>query len=266
MSDIDYDKKIALCKKLGADRFKKIVHIAEKLKFKVLKNVFPHYIENYDKRIDKELSRAMKKTHSKEEQEALLRLAKRDKMLIRKENNTEENRNYHIDKNNPEAIIDYLKWNKNVHVKGLIINALTATSIIAISTQLPAILPLIALEAADAFLNFQCINIQNCNIYRYEKNKDKIQKMSQAKMKHNIERYGKFAKIVDKELNENNYNLPKPKEITSKIQTKEELLQAMDIAIDELKSRGNIERANSLIEKKNKLLNKKENRKVKVYD
>ena len=39
----DYKKKIALCDKLGAAKFQKVVLKVEELKFKILKNIFPNF-------------------------------------------------------------------------------------------------------------------------------------------------------------------------------------------------------------------------------
>ena len=49
---IDYDKKIELCKKLGADKFQKVVFKAEELKFRFIRRFIPRYIEHMDKLYD----------------------------------------------------------------------------------------------------------------------------------------------------------------------------------------------------------------------
>ena len=49
---IDYDKKIELCKKLGADKFQKVVFKVEELKFKFIRRFIPRYLEHMDKLFD----------------------------------------------------------------------------------------------------------------------------------------------------------------------------------------------------------------------
>ena len=279
MKELDYDKKIALCKILGADKFKKVVEKVEQLKFKVLKKFFPSYIKRYDKRMDKILNKQLSKITDPVERKELIREVNRQKILIRKEHRLEQNRNYHMDENNPKSIINYLKWNKAVHIKGLKIDAISIAILGLIATQTLVVLPFIALEGIDAILNMQCINIQNCNIYRYEKDKERLDRLSDKKMKKNVKKYGEFAKVVGKELSKENKELPNGKDLTSAIRTEEEYLQALDITIDQLKKRGNIEKVEILNQKKEQLLTKINNRnemkstneyssggKVKVYD
>ena len=271
MSDIDYDKKIARCERLGSKKFMKLVEKVEKVKFKVLKKVFPGYLKRYDKRMDKALEKELKKVKTEEERKDLIRSFQRQKMLIRKEHNFEQNRNYHMDSNNPSAFVEYLKWNKDVHVQGLIMNGISSVAIAITGIFVPAVLPLLAFEAVDAFVNFQCINNQNKGIYRYERDKERIETVAERRREKNIKKYGEIAKVIDETLTkQETAKLPETKEVTKGIQTKEQLFQAMDLAIEELKSRGLIERADALNQRKVEAMNKygakASGGKVKIYE
>lgn len=259
MSGIDYDKKIARCERLGSKKFMKLVEKVEKVKFKVLKKVFPGYLKRYDKRMDKALEKELKRVKTEEERKELIRSFQRQKMLIRKEHNFEQNRNYHMDANNPSAFVEYLKWNKQIHVQGLIVNGISSVAIAVTGIFVPAVLPLLALEAVDAFINFQCINNQNKGIYRYERDKERIEAIADRKREKNIKKYGEIAKVIDKALEkQETAKLPETKEVTSTIRTKEELFQAMALAVEELKARGLTERAEALNQKKLEAMNKYE--------
>ena len=113
-------KKIALCDKLGAKRFQKVVLKAEELKFRFLKDIFPSLPERYEKQLkikrDKELSRAT----TDEEREKIIENYHKLLLEWKKELKREKNRNYHMDENAPTEILQYLEWNKQVHKRGLI--------------------------------------------------------------------------------------------------------------------------------------------------
>ena len=79
---IDYNKKIELCKKLGADKFQKVVFKAEELKFKFIRRFIPRYIEHMDKLYDwigkKELESSKKslKKYNKIKEDTIKKLSK----------------------------------------------------------------------------------------------------------------------------------------------------------------------------------------------
>ena len=49
---LKYKQKMRLCKKLGAEKFQKVVFEIEKMKFKILKTICPNFIKYFDKYYD----------------------------------------------------------------------------------------------------------------------------------------------------------------------------------------------------------------------
>ena len=188
MEAVDYKKKIELCEKLGANKFQKVVFKVEELKYKVIKTFFPRYIEWYDKLCDRKKKKELKKAKTKEEQKKIIDHYRMQKMIMRKEFHREQNRNYHMDPNKPTEILHYLNWNKDIHMKGIIKNAIAipALAITAAFGIWPTVvLPFLALEVGSLFVNFQCVNIQNCNIYRFKQREETMKKLEERRNKRN---------------------------------------------------------------------------------
>ena len=165
----DYKKKQELYKKLGAEKFQKVVFAVENLKYKLLKKFWPNFIDFYDKQCDKKRDKELKKEKDPKKRREIIERYRYEKMAIRKEMNREQNRNYHMDMNKPTEMIYYLNWNKNIHKRGIIINAITIPLLTAATIAgIPFAIPFLIEELASAFINFQCINIQNYNIYRFQ--------------------------------------------------------------------------------------------------
>lgn len=240
-------KKIALCDKLGAKRFQKVVLKAEELKFRFLKDIFPSLPERYEKQLkrkrDKELSRAT----TDEEREKIIENYHKLLLEWKKELKREKNRNYHMDENAPTEILQYLEWNKQVHKRGLITNAavitgaailLGAEPMIAevlieqapeisafISTHLPPVaLSAIGLESIGAFVNFQCMNLQNSHIYRFKIMKDRLEKKEQRRNDDLVSKYGALAPVY-RRCREKSIELPTIQDLINSCETPEELQQ-----------------------------------------
>ena len=266
---IDYDKKIELCKKLGADKFQKVVFKAEELKFKFIRRFIPRYIEHMDKLFDwigkKELESSKKslkrykrikedtiqrlsRTTSEEKKTRIKKRANRklkrikqriiptevikknvqtNKLLARKEYYLSQNRNYHMDLDRPTEMLAYLEYNKRVHMNGLKRNAVFLPIFTGLSIAFPIVTPLAAYELASTFINFQCVNIQNCNIYRYKKREEKFKKVEEKRAKLNIREYGTVSPIVSKALTEKKDKLPTMDEIIASVGNDPEALKEL---------------------------------------
>lgn len=227
MEAVDYKKKIELCEKLGANKFQKVVFKVEELKYKVIKTFFPRYIEWYDKLCDRKKKKELKKAKTKEEQKKIIDHYRMQKMIMRKEFHREQNRNYHMDPNKPTEILHYLNWNKDIHMKGIIKNAIAipALAITAAFGIWPTVvLPFLALEVGSLFVNFQCVNIQNCNIYRFKQREETMKKLEERRNKRNIEQYSEAGSLVTRTM-EKTEEIPSLSQIIDSIQTKEELEQ-----------------------------------------
>ena len=240
-------KKIALCDKLGAKKFQKVVLKAEDLKFRFLKDIFPSLPEKYEKYLRRKRDKALSKATTEEEKEKIV--GEYHKLLLewKKEIKREKNRNYHMDENAPTEILPYLEWNKKVHQKGLITNAavitgaavlLGAEPLLAevlieqapelsalISTHLaPIALSAISLESIGAFINFQCVNIQNSHIYRFKLMQDRLQKKEQKRNDELVTKYGALAPVY-RRCREKSIELPTIKDLIENCETPEEIQQ-----------------------------------------
>ena len=261
---IDYDKKIELCKKLGADKFQKVVFKVEELKFKFIRRFIPRYLEHMDKLFDwigkKELESSKKslkrykrikedtiqrlsRTTSEEKKARIKKRANRklkrikqriipaevikknvqsNKILMRKEYYLSQNRNYHMDLDRPTEMLSYLEYNKRVHMNGLKRNAVFLPIFTGLSIAFPIVTPLAAYELASTFINFQCVNIQNCNIYRYKKREEKFKKVEERRTQTNVRDYGNVSTIVSEKLKEKEDELPTIDEIIESVRNNPE--------------------------------------------
>ena len=277
---IDYDKKIELCKKLGADKFQKVVFKVEELKFKFIRRFIPRYLEHMDKLFDwigkKELESSEKafkkyikikeatkkklsKTTSEEKknkikirankrlkrikarimpEEVIMKNVQSNKILMRKEYYLSQNRNYHMDLDRPTEMLSYLEYNKRVHMNGLKRNAVFLPIFTGLSIAFPIVTPLAAYELASTFINFQCVNIQNCNIYRFKQKEEKLKKIEERRAKTNIKKYGKVSSIVSKELAKSKDRLPTMDEIITSVgDDKEALAELRQLALSTMSKR-----------------------------
>ena len=169
----------------------------------------------------------LKKAKTKEEQKKIIDHYRMQKMIMRKEFHREQNRNYHMDPNKPTEILHYLNWNKDIHMKGIIKNAIAipALAITAAFGIWPTVvLPFLALEVGSLFVNFQCVNIQNCNIYRFKQREETMKKLEERRNKRNIEQYSEAGSLVTRTM-EKTEEIPSLSQIIDSIQTKEELEQ-----------------------------------------
>ena len=280
---IDYDKKIELCKKLGADKFQKVVFKAEELKFRFIRRFIPRYIEHMDKlydwigkkelessrkakeksqRIREEAKKRISRTISEEKKtkikkranKKLLRLQSKiipeevikknvqsNKILMRKEYHLSQNRNYHMDLDRPTEMLSYLEYNKRVHMNGLKRNAVFLPIFTGLSVAFPITTPLVAYELASTFINFQCVNIQNCNIYRFKQKEEQLKKIEETRTRTNIRKYGKVSSIVSKELAKTEDRLPTMDEIIASVgNDKEALAELRQLAISTMSKRNAI--------------------------
>lgn len=237
METIDYEKKIALCERLGAKYFQKIVFLVEKLKYKVIK-LFPDYMEKCDKLCDRAKEKALKKAKTPEEAQEIKEHYIQQKMLLRKELHTEQNRNYHMDPNKPTEIIKYLNSNKDVHMHGMIRNLIAIPALlvaVGLGFAPYATIPVLVMTLGSLFINFQCVNLQNYNIYQYEPRKERMQRGEERHDKRNIERYSEAGAVVSRCM-EKTDDIPTLTEIIDSIETKEELEQFKKLVQQTLKN------------------------------
>ena len=236
----ELDRRIELSKKLGAVQFQKLVFLVEKVKFKILKKLVPNYLEYFDKHVDKIVRKRLSYANSEDEKEAILYKAKMDKMQERREFYQEQNRNYHIHKENPTQILNYLENNKKIHKNGLIKNAIFGTLMIPgmiFGSDLAIVL--FVLELISAGINFQCINLQDYNICRLTKMKDRLEEREKRKAKIDAEKYKDITEVIHKSVMEKD-EIPSIEEIFEKADTPEKLEQLKALIL-RVKSERNIQ-------------------------
>ena len=87
---------------------------------------------------------------TEEDRKRIIDETRKLKMAMRKEWHREQNRNYHMDMNKPTEMIYYLNWNKNIHKRGIIINAITIPLLTAATiTGIPFAIPFLIEELAS---------------------------------------------------------------------------------------------------------------------
>lgn len=239
----EYQKKINRCKRLGAEWFQQIVFKVEKLKFKVLKNYFPNAKEKYEKSCDRKCKKALRKAKTESEKRMIIANFREQKLMFGKELNREQNRNYHLDMKNPKETLGYLKWNKRVHQEGLITDLIVLPILVGVAVAgFPVVLPFVAIETLSAFINFECINIQDYNIYRFKQKETQLKKIAERKQKKEEEKCGEAIKVIAEAMQEKEKTitptaLPTVTEIINGAKSKEQLLQLRAMAQREIRER-----------------------------
>ena len=169
------EKNKNICEKLGALQFQKVVFKVEKLKYRIIKKLFPNIYDWYTKRCDVIMNRKLKRASDENQRKYIIDFYRKEKMLFKKELETEKNRNYHIDYNNIYDIIDWLEKNKKIHVKDLEKNLIIILILLMLSSIFPIFsISFIIYELICVFVNIECINLQNYNLCRL--NDDKVKK------------------------------------------------------------------------------------------
>lgn len=235
----ELDRQIELSRKLGAEQFQKLVFLVEKIKFKALKKLVPNYLTYFDKHVDKITKKKLTYANSEEEKQAIIYRAKMSKMQERREFYQEENRNYHMRRENPTHIIKYLEKNKEIHINGIIRNAFfTGLMIPGVIFGSELALAFLIIEAIGAVINFECINLQNYNICRLIKIKDKMEQREARIRKRDAERYKDISKNIHEAVMETD-KIPTIEEILARADTPEKLEQLKQL-LAKTKSQRNI--------------------------
>ena len=221
---MSYDTKIN--ELLGARKFQKCVFALEKLKYKMIEKFFPNMQTKYEKSLYDELEKKLSKDITEEEKNVLIKKYQMNILLSRSENNNKQNRNYHVNKDNPMDFIKYLKQNKKIHVRSIIKNGIIYIILIPLvvfsNISKTITIPLLLINTISTLINFECINLQNYNIKRFEQNKVKLDSIRKKREEKDLERYKEISKIISDKLNENK-EIPKVEEIVDRITTKEQL-------------------------------------------
>ena len=155
------------------------------------------------------------------------------KLNLKKEINRKENRNYHINLNNPNEIKKYLEYNKKIHKDGLKSNIIFTSLLILlnlfISINPILFISLILFEIMSIIINFECINLQNYNLCRLENKKTKkvLKKLEEKKNKNMIKNMSKGSKVIGDTFR-NTVDIPTIDDIINNIKEKEEAVELLN--------------------------------------
>lgn len=230
-------RRIKRSEKLGALKFQKIVFQVEKIKFKVIKKLCPNFIKYYDSYCDYHKKKQLKHAKTEQEKKAIVEEAKFLKMAMRKEMHQEKNRNYHLDEKKPTEMKYYLEWNKKVHQKGLVKNAVCIPVLTAATIAgFPIAIPFLALEVISTGINLECINIQNYNLSRFQLIEEQLKRKEERTTRENIEKYGEASKAIYQSM-EKKGDLPTFDEVIEEANSKEKLRQMKALLQKEIEAR-----------------------------
>ena len=230
--------KLKIYRLLGAEQFQKIVFKIEELKYKVIEKILPNINEWYEKQCDKKYKKILKRKNQIENKE-LIKYFQQQKLLFRKEVIYKQNRNYHYDLNHPTNFLLYLKYNKKVHVKGLVGNVIIISSLLVLTLVLgEVVLPIVLVgiyEIISLIINFECINLQNYNLCRFEnvRMKQALEKKEKYILEQNMKKYKNCIEPVSKTIC-SQIELPTVDEIINNITTKEQAVQLLEYAKQQL--------------------------------
>lgn len=236
--------------KLGAKKFQKVVLYVEQMKYHFLKKFFPKLPTWYEKKTNQSFHRNLKKCKNKQEMEALQRSYQAQKRMFYQAWNHEKNRNYHLLESDSDEFLQWLKWNKNIHVKALAFNCVVIPLMVAgviVGTGSSAIIcfAMLIYQIISAGINFSCINLQNYNYCRVMLHKEKIDQLLQKKRQLEIKKYGSVAKKLHPTL-EKNKDMVTNQEIIDSLTSIEDLKAMRNLLQEEYGKRPSCQKKASL--------------------
>lgn len=236
----EYQKRIKRCEKLGAKQFKKVVQKVEKIKFKIQKRFFPNLTKRVNSLWDRREKKMLKRCSSEEERKQIKQEVNTMKMLNKREDNYEMNRNYHLFRNRFGELLNYLNYNKNIHKKGIIMDSACLPGLVALSVVNPIFIPFAALDAISLFINFQCVNLQNYHIYKIEKNKETFAKKERQAITNTQYNYSEGVKLINKVIEADDKVLSADERLKQIETQKESLIKAKEMILKEQERRNSI--------------------------
>ena len=219
--------KEKLAKRLGAKEFQKLVYKVEDIKYSLLKNQLSFLVPIVEKIMKSRKNRLINKTSDPAKQELIENNYKNDLILFRKELNQEKNRNYHFDIDYSKNFKNYLLWNKDVHLKGIIKNlvilALSSGALVLSQGLIfNAALVLTIINSIGLVINFECVNLQNYHLARFERVETKLEERKKNALLQKTQKYGNAINAINKQI-EKSDSLPKLDVRQMKLQELEEL-------------------------------------------
>lgn len=239
-SNKNLDKK-ELYKKLGALQFQKIVLKAEKFKFQIIDKFFPNLASKYDCWCDKRANKLCSKALTENEKQAIHFQYNNKKMAFRRELIEKKNRNYHFDFSNASSFYNYLVMNKKIHEKGIIKDLICiAGSTLALSITSGIIFNIatfvLIYNIFSLGIDFECVNLQNYNMCRFNEKKAALQKIESRTRAHNVEKYAGVGQVICEELSKK-VESPTIDDIVESMNSVQQLEQLRKLALEIKKRR-----------------------------
>ena len=239
--------------KLGAVWFQKVVFKVEDIKFKLIDRVCPNIGNWYSNRCDKVANKLCSKSKDEKEKEQIRFKYNCKKMFFKRELVEKKNRNYHMTLSNANGFYRYLAWNKKIHMNGIIKNVICITGSLMAMGITSGVLSSVALgyliyNAICLGVNFECVNLQNYNMERFNEKKELLQKLEQRQKNSDAKNYSKVGETIYNKLKES-VEMPKQEEVISSISSLDELRQLRSLALEVKRQRINDGRKENTINK-----------------
>ena len=233
---MDNSKKKRMYEMFGALWFQKVVFKVEDLKFKFIDKFCPNIGDWYSNKCDDKANELCLKAKTEEEKNAIRFDYNCKKMRFKRELIEKKNRNYHMDFNNSSTFYNYLLWNKKVHRNGIITNLV---SLGVLGVVLPFTsgfwfglgCSLIGYNIISLGVNFECVNLQNYNICRFDERRETLAKLEKRRKESDAKKYALCGEKIYKKL-ESSVESPKTSEVVSSMTTLEELQQLRNLALE----------------------------------
>lgn len=225
-------------------------------KYKIDKN-FPWLVSCYEKIVDKFFGSMIKLKEYEDitGDNLFSRVYQLEKMTFKKEIVQRKNRNYHYNKNYPTQIIYYLKKNKEIHQRGILRNIFVLSLVggycLLPLPKFPVFIGIVSVfEVGSLLMNFQCINLQNYNLCRFEeeKTKQKLVDLESRTIKRNIEKVSECIEPVSHVVRDKVGDISID-DIVDSIKTKEQSLELLGYLKSQLTS---LQKSNQTDEDKQK--------------
>lgn len=228
-------QKKKIYRMLGAEQFQKVVLFIEEIRYKIIEKFFPNIKNWYEAACDQRYLEQQKRKNKRKNQKSLYDY-QMTKLAFRKELAYKQNRNYHYNPNYPTKFIEYLEKNKRIHQISLLKNSIFLILLGVSSPILSSISPiifslLVAICSLGIIKDFECINLQNYNLCRFQEEKIKIrmQELEEMKKRENLEKLSKviepISTIIEKQI-----EIPSMEQVIQQVETKEQKQQLISYA------------------------------------
>lgn len=232
-------KKVQLYRALGAEQFQKAVFTLERVKYQVIEKCFPNIISWYEKQCDRQFIKKIKKEKIQDYSLVLTEYQK-EKLAFRREIVYKQNRNYHYNPNYPTKFVKYLEMNKKIHQRGIKKNITVLMGVGIVSLILSNPLPIASivvalLQVVSMIINFECINLQNYNLCRFENTRMEniLTKIEEKKLNCNLQKLNEGMKPISEVLI-SQIEIPSIDQVIEQVTTRTQAKQLLEYMKEQL--------------------------------